>query len=119
MAKAAKPPIRKYNLLSEIERTHSKHPDFIVSVPEVTVKDDNDVDVVLPAKDIKVAPTARWNDDVLNLSRTDGPAAARAIMGNDDYNHFVAAGGYANLLFAIAQEHAGADLGESEASAGS
>lgn len=118
MAKtASKPPVRKYLLLSEIERTHSKHPDFVISVPEVTVKDDNDDDVVLPAKDIRVAPTARWDDDILNLSRTDGPGAARALLGADDYRHFVAAGGYANLLFSIAQDHAQADLGESDASA--
>lgn len=118
MAKTtAKPPVRKYLLLSEIERTHSKHPDFLIAVPEVTIKDDNDDDVVLPAKDIRVPPTARWDDDILTLSRTDGPGAARALIGVDDYRHFVAAGGYANLLFEIAAEHAQADMGESGASA--
>lgn len=119
MAKTAKPPIRKYVLLSEIERTHSKHPDFVIALPAVTVKGDNDDDVELPAKDINVPPTARWTDDILNLSRTDGPAAARALIGVDNYRHFLAAGGYANLLFTIAQEHAQADLGESDASDGS
>lgn len=115
----AKPPLKKYILKSEIERVKSKHPDFVIAVDKATIVDDDGVEVVLPAKDISVPPSERWSDDVLNLSQTNAVAAARVLLGVENYRHFVAAGGSATILFQIAGEHSGADLGESSASDGS
>ena len=115
----SKPPVKKYVLTTEIGRVKAAHPDFLIALPAVTIQDGDGKDVDLKARDIAVPPTQRWSDAILNLSQTDAVAAARQLIGADEYRHFVAAGGSATLLFDIAREHSGTDLGESDASASS
>lgn len=109
-------PIRKYVLKSEIERSRSKHPDFLIAVDAVTVKNDADEDVHLEAKNISCPPSERFSDEVIQLSNTNPVAAARLLIGDENYRHFAAAGGSATLLFQMAADNGGAEPGESPAS---
>lgn len=116
---SSKPPIKKYVLTTEIGRVKAKHPDFLIALPEVETTDADGKPVTLQKRDISVPPSQRWSDAVLNLSQHDAPAAGRELIGAEAYNHFIAAGGSATLLFEIAGEHSKSDLGESQASDGS
>lgn len=52
-----------------------------------------------------VPPPQLWTDTVLSAQREDDlVGAARALVGDDDYTAFVAAGGSAAVLMAIVED---------------
>lgn len=101
---------KRYNLKSEIRRVQSKHPEWELVVDEVKA-DEKAGTVAYPAKVIKLPATQNMSDDVVLYSSTQPVRAAKLLLA-DDWDHFAAAGGTAQVLWAIVQENAGADLGE-------
>lgn len=70
----------------------------------------------------RVPPPEVWPDDVQKFVKgeeKDIVGLSKAILGNDRYAAFCAAGGSAALLNAIFAEYHGADVGESPASSSS
>lgn len=58
-----------------------------------------------------------WSDEIAELAQSeDQVAVARALIGEDRYDAFVAAGGTAMLVMAIVSEAHGIQPGESSAS---
>lgn len=112
---------KQYDLGAERNRVEAKFPDLELRLPDVpgTVPADavegsiavNEYD----AKTVVLPPLERLTDEQVTASTTNQVVAARLILG-DDYDHFTAAGGSANLLFQILQENSGATAGESESS---
>lgn len=114
-----RPPVKRYVLSSEIDRVKAEHPDFELQLPAVPAGDDAELEPALKSKIVKVPPAQRWSDDVNRFAQTNPIAAGKLLIGDENYAHMVRAGGSASILFAIIQEHAEADLGESSASSGS
>jgi|GEM_PF-5712472 len=101
---------KRYNLQSEIRRIKSKHPDWELQLD--AVKGDAAAgSTAYPAKVISLPATQNMPDDVVLYSSTQPVRAAKLLLV-DNWEHFVAAGGTAQVLWAIVQEDAGADLGE-------
>lgn len=105
---------KRYVLTSEIARVKAKHPPFELLLPELPGNADAG-EPSYPKKTIKVPAMQTLPDDVVLYSNTQPVRAARLLLG-DDYQHYLAAGGTAQILFGLIQEHAQADLGESGAS---
>lgn len=63
-----------------------------------------------------VPPPELWSDETREVPAGDIVALARAIVGADAYEAFVAAGGSASMLNAIIEEENGTTTGESSAS---
>jgi len=112
---------KQYNLGAERDRVQAKFPDFELVLPDVPGEVPADAAPgsiavnEFDAKTIVLRPLERLTDDEVTASTANQVTAARMILG-DDYEHFQAAGGSANLLFQILQENSGATAGESEAS---
>lgn len=68
---------------------------------------------------IKVPPPEVWSDEVLDKSDVDPVAAARELLGDEQYDRFRDAGGNAATLFGIVADANGMTPGESGASASS
>lgn len=105
---------KRYILTSEIARVKAKHPPFELQLPDIPA----DKDAGTPAyakKNLSIPAAQNLSDEVVGLSATRPVPAARILLG-EDYAHFAAAGGTAQFLFGLIQEHAGAELGESSAS---
>lgn len=106
---------KRYILTTEIGRVKAKHPPFELQLPDL------EESIVAPAYKQKVAlvpPFQLMPDETVVLLNTQPVAGARAVLG-DDYEHFLAAGGSAQILIDILQEHQRVSLGESSPSASS
>lgn len=65
----------------------------------------------------KIEPPELWSDEITTMSQNDDNiGVARALIGPDRYDAFVAAGGNAMLLMAIIGEAHGITVGESKPS---
>ncbi len=65
-------------------------------------------------------PPTAWPDGALDAAtREDVVGASRLILGDDDYDRFVAAGGNALFLQRLVEKLHGAQLGESAGSSSS
>lgn len=61
----------------------------------------------------RIPPPEIWPDEVSALARVqDVPGMARAILGDEKFEAFIAAGGTATLLNAIYADVHGADAGK-------
>lgn len=76
--------------------------------------EDRGVDIVLEDNvTIRVPAPQLWSDEVLKLgARGDVVGAARALIGDDQFDLLVAAGGNANMLMAIVEDETGATVPE-------
>lgn len=102
---------KRYRLRSEIERIKSKKPSWELVLERVPNAEGEGE--LYPEKVVNISDAALWPDEVLHLSRTDPVGAARLLIGSEeDYAHFLAAGGSASILFQIVEEQSGADQGE-------
>lgn len=117
---------KRYNLKSEIQRMKAKHQPWELQLPEVPgdqpegLSSEVAVEPKYREKVIKVTPPQLYPDNVLELTATGRVVeAAKILLSDDDYAHMVAAGGSASVFFAIANEAAGAEPGESSASSAS
>lgn len=62
---------------------------------------------------VTIPPPPVWSDAVVAAGRAqDLEAAGRALLGDADYDRFVAAGGSGTLLNAIVLDELGLDVGE-------
>lgn len=61
---------------------------------------------------LKVDPLELWSDEVLENAQADQVKAARALLGDADYERFKADGGTAALLLTLVQETQGVSKGE-------
>lgn len=119
-------PARKlYHLRSEIQRTRSKHPPFDLVLPNVKLpagvtiaegESENEYDEIT----VQIPSAQLLPDNVVSLSSRDPIAAAKLILGEQNYEHMIQAGGSSTILFQIIQQSAGVDdMGESEPSSDS
>lgn len=101
---------KRFVLTSEVARVKSKHPNWELQLPEVTIDGS-----VVKSKVIKLPAAKTLPDNVLELTSTQPVRAAQLLLG-DDYEHFRAGGGTAAILWSIIEENDKASLGESDGS---
>lgn len=81
----------KYDLNEVIAELHDEHKPIVITAK---------------GRDFRVLPAELWPDDALTLGTVDPVGAARALMMDDDYDDFVAAGGSAGVLMHIISKEA-------------
>ncbi len=113
---------KRFNLTSERQRLRSEHPDFELQIPEVPGEPEpgsrKKPEPLYPEKIVLIPAPQNLPDEFVELSGRFPVAAAQNLLG-DDYAHYKAAGGTANLLMALINDYAGVGPGESGGSSDS
>lgn len=112
---------KRYVLTTEIARVKAKHKPFELQLPDVPYEGDRaegEDHIRFHKTEVEIPPFQLLSDDTINLLNTQTVAGAREVLGSH-YDHFLAAGGSAQILVDIMQEHQRTSLGESSPSAAS
>ena len=107
--------------MSAQEHQHSPargHRAVVLSDYKAKKMDEGAIDLQLDdGTTVTVPPAQVWADDVMVCaSAGDLIGAGIALLGKDEYDHFVRAGGSGALLSALVQDELGLTTGESPAS---
>lgn len=104
-----------YYLAREIEKARAKHKPISIVLPDVAPAAGQHEGYA--ERTIEIPPPVLWDDSITVLANVDPGRAARILVGDEQYEHWRAAGGTAGILFEIVRSTAGAaSLGESSQS---